>query len=53
MVSELRLTDLKVRLKDCKKLRTKTDRPKDYLECECRIERKACLHKLDYLPVTV
>jgi len=29
VVSELKLTDLKARLKDCKKLRTQTDRPKD------------------------
>jgi len=35
VVSELRLTDLKARLKDYKKLRTKTDRLKDYSEGEC------------------
>jgi len=51
VVSELRLSDLEVRLKDCKKLKTKTSRPRDYSEHECRIGKEACLHMLDYLLV--
>ena len=35
MVSELRLTNLKARLKDYKKLKTKTGRLKDRSESEC------------------
>ena len=35
MVLELRLIDMKARLQDYKKLRTKTDRVKDRTEGEC------------------
>jgi len=38
-----RLIDLKVRLKDCKKLNTKTRRPKDCSEIESSMGR-GCMH---------
>ena len=39
MVSELKLTDLKARLKDRKKLKTKIGRLKDHSESECSVGR--------------
>ena len=47
VVSELRLTDLKAYLKDCKKLKTKTVRLKDGLESECSTGQG--LHVFSYI----
>lgn len=57
MVSELRVTDLKARLKDwnqnIRKLRIKTSRPREFSKCECRTGKRkhACigLHTCDYV----